>query len=266
MHKPLMPLAVFACALVACAALPLRTGPQGAPATDAAGPITVAGAADLQFAFTEIAGLFEAQTGHQVTLVFGSTGHLAQQIENGAPYDLFAAANIKFVDDLAQKGLIVPESVALYARGRIALVVNRQSGVRAATLQDLTADQVTRIAIANPDHAPYGVAARQALESAGLWETLRPRLVLGENVRQALQFVQTGDVPAGIVALSIANVPEVTYAPIDDALHRPLDQALGVVSGSKHPTIAMAFARFVNGEQGRPIMRKYGFLLPDEIR
>lgn len=266
MHKSIVPLAIFACALVACAALPLRASPQGAPATSATGAITVAGAADLQFAFTEIAELFEKQTGHKVTLVFGSTGQLAQQIENGAPYDLFAAANIKFVDDLAQKGLIVTESVALYARGRIVLVVNKQSGVKATRLQDLTAAEVTRIAIPNPDHAPYGMAARQVLESAGLWETLKPRLVLGENVRQTLQFVQTGDVPAGIVALSVANVPEVTYTLIDDALHRPLDQALGVVSASKNPAIAMDFARFINGERGRPIMRKYGFLLPDEIR
>lgn len=251
----------LACALVACAAPPPRT------ATPRAGgdALTVAAAADLQFAFTEIAELFEAQTGHKVTLVFGSTGQLAQQIENGAPYDLFAAANIQFVDDLARKGLIVPESVALYARGRIVLAVNKQSGVQATKLKDLTSDAITRIAIANPDHAPYGLAAKQALESAGVWDAVRPKLVLGENVRQTLQFVQTGDVPVGIVALSVANVPEVSYTLIDDDLHKPLDQALGVVSASKQQAIARDFAKFINGEQGRPIMRKYGFVLPGEI-
>lgn len=250
---------LLATALSGCA-LPARAS---SPAPRAA--LTVAAAADLQFAFTEIAELFEAQTGHKVTLVFGSTGQLAQQIENGAPYDLFAAANIQFVDDLARKGLIVPESVALYARGRIVLAVNTQSGVRATKLEDLTSDAIARIAIANPDHAPYGLAAKQALESVGVWDAVRPKLVLGENVRQTLQFVQTGDVPVGIVALSVADVPEVTYTLIDDELHKPLDQALGVVSASKHPASALDFARFINGELGRPIMRKYGFVLPGEI-
>ncbi|BCX02384.1 MAG: molybdate ABC transporter substrate-binding protein [Candidatus Roseilinea sp.] len=253
------------------AALLLATALSGcAPPARASSPapravLTAAAAADLQFALTEIAERFEAQTGHKVTLAFGSTGQLAQQIEHGAPYDLFAAANIQFVDDLAQKGLIIPESVALYARGRIVLAVNHQSGVRAAKLEDLTSAQVTRIAIANPDHAPYGLAAQQALESAGVWDAVRPKLVLAENVRQALQFVQTGDAPVGIVALSVANVPEVTYTLIDAALHRPLDQALGVVSTSKQRAIALDFARFINGEHGRPIMRKYGFVLPGEI-
>ncbi len=227
--------------------------------------ITVAAAADLQFAFTEIAEHFEAQTGHKVILVFGSTGQLARQIEHGAPYDLFAAANIGFIDDLAQKGLIVPESVALYARGRIALVVNKRAGVQVANLKDLTSANIKRVAIANPDHAPYGLAAKQALQRAGIWDTVEPKLVLGENVRQALQFVQAGDVPAGIVALSVVNVPEVAYTLIDSDLHEPLDQALGVISASRNQATAIDFARFVNGAQGRPIMRKYGFLLPDEI-
>ncbi len=261
MLRPIVLPIALACVLVACAA-PRSAADAAKPAS---GAITVAGAADLQFAFTDIARLFEGQTGHKVTLVFGSTGQLAQQIENGAPYDLFAAANIKFVEDLAQKGLIVPQSVALYARGRIVLVVNKQSGIAATKLEDLTSAEITRIAIANPDHAPYGLAAQQALGSVGLWETLKPRLVLGENVRQTLQFVQTGDVPAGIVALSVADVPEVTYTLIDGGLHQPLDQALGVVSTSKHQDIAIDFARFINGEQGRPIMRRYGFRLPDEI-
>lgn len=259
---------VFAGALVAGALVACAAPPATAPAASAnrGDRIIVAAAADLQFAFTDIARLFEQRTGHKVTLVFGSTGQLAQQIENGAPYDLFAAANIAFIDELARKGWIVPESVALYARGRIALVVNRRSGLEAATLRDLTAAEVTHIAIANPDHAPYGMAAMQALQRVGLWETLKPRLVLGESVRQTLQFVQTGDAPVGIVALSVADVPEVTYTLIDDALHQPLDQALGVVSTSKKHALALDFAAFINGAQGRPIMRKYGFLLPDEIR
>lgn len=226
--------------------------------------LTVAAAADLQFAFTEIGALFEQETGHQVTFVFGSTGQLAQQIENGGPFDLFAAANQSFIDDLAEKNLVLPETIALYARGRIVLAVNRVSGVSAVTLDDLLSETITHVAIANPEHAPYGLAAKEALQSAGIWEQLQGKLVFGENVRQTLQFVQTGDAQVGIVALSVANVPEITWTLLDDALHNPLDQALGVVASSPHRNLALEFAQFINGPTGRPIMQKYGFVLPEE--
>lgn len=226
--------------------------------------LTVAAAADLQFAFTEIGELYEKETGNKVVFSFGSTGQLAQQIENGAPFDLFAAANISFVDDLAKKNLVVPDTVALYARGRIVLAVNRDSGVSAVTLEDLLSDKITHIAIANPEHAPYGVAAKEALTSAGVWDKIEDKIVYGENVRQTLQFVQTGDAQVGIVALSVANVPEITWTLIDDTLHNPLDQALAVVVSSSHQEEAKEFAAFINGEKGRPIMQKYGFVLPGE--
>jgi molybdate transport system substrate-binding protein len=226
--------------------------------------LTVAAAADLQFAFTEIAELFEQETGRPVTLVFGSTGQLAQQIENGAPYDLFAAANIDFVEELAGKGLALPDTVALYARGRIVLAVNRESGIAATTMDDLLAPAIQHVAIANPEHAPYGMAAKQALQAAQVWDAINPKLVLGENVRQVLQYVQTGNAEVGIVALSVANVPEVTWTLLDESLHQPLDQALAVVTDSPHAQAARDFAAFINGETGRPIMRKYGFVLPGE--
>lgn len=233
-------------------------------ASRAPGGLTVAAAADLQFAFTEIGALYEQETGTKVTLVFGSTGQLAQQIENGAPFDLFAAANIAFVNDLVEKDLLLPDSVALYARGRIVLAVNRASGIKIVSLADLLSDRITNVAIANPEHAPYGVAAREALQSAGIWEQVRPKIVYSENVRQALQYIQTGDAQAGIVALSVANVPEITWTLIDDSLHNPLDQALAVVASSTHPDLAGQFAAFINGSSGRPIMQRYGFILPGE--
>lgn len=226
--------------------------------------LIVAAAADLQFAFAEIGELYEQETGNKVIFSFGSTGQLAQQIENGAPFDLFAAANISFVDDLAKKNFVVPDTVALYARGRIVLAVNHDSGVSAVELEDLLSDAITHIAIANPEHAPYGIAAKEALISAGLWEKIEDKIVYGENVRQTLQFVQTGDAQAGIVALSVANVPEVTWTLIDDSLHNPLDQALAVVASSSHQEEAREFAAFINGEKGRPVMQKYGFVLPGE--
>lgn len=228
--------------------------------------ITVAAAADLQFAFTEIAHLYEEKTGKKVTLVFGSTGQLVQQIENGAPFDIIAAANIAYIDRLNESGLIIPESKALYARGRLVLAVNRASGVKATSLQDILSSQIHHVAIANPEHAPYGTAAMQALQALGLWESVQPKLAYAENVRQALRFVQTGDAEVGIVSLSVANVPEITWTLIDDALHKPLDQALAVLVHCQNPQLANDFITFINGEHGRPIMRKYGFLLPDEIQ
>jgi molybdate transport system substrate-binding protein len=272
----LLPCLLVLFSLAACSGFgnrPERDNPSPGGPTEADDPplpapsqaeITVAAAADLQFAFSDIAALFEEQTGHSVTLVFGSTGQLAQQIENGAPYDLFAAANIEFVQQLLEKDLVLEDSVSLYARGRIVLAANRQSGVTLAGLEDLLDPQIRHVAIANPEHAPYGVAARQALESAGLWEALQPKIVYGENVRQALQYVQTGDVQAGIVALSVADVPEITWTLLDDSLHQPLDQALAVVTSSPRPEVASEFASFINGEQGRPVMRLYGFILPGE--
>jgi molybdate transport system substrate-binding protein len=245
----------------ACAAPPSPPAPDSSPA---AVHLTVAAAADLQFAFTELGTLFERQTGHKVTFVFGSTGQLAQQIANGAPYDLFAAANVSFVDDLAEKSLVLPDTVALYARGRIVLAVNRNAGATAVHLEDLLSRDITHVAIANPDHAPYGVAAREALQAAGVWEQIQDRLVLGENVRQTLQYIQTGDAKAGIVALSIANVPEITWTLVDESLHTPLDQALAVVASSQHAAAAGEFAAFINSQTGRPLMKKYGFLLPGE--
>jgi len=238
------------------------------PTLTSSGPtqeLTVAAAADLQFAFTDIAKLYEQKTGTKVTLVFGSTGLLAQQIENGAPYDMIAAADKSYVDQLVTKGLAVQSSAALYARGRIVLAVNRQSGVQATMLNDLLSDKIKHVAIANPQHAPYGLAAKQALQELGLWDQLQAKLVYGENVTQTLQFVQTGNAEVGIISLSVANVPEITWTMIDGSLYSPLDQELAVLTASKHPEVAADFIAFINGENGRPIMRKYGFLLPDEI-
>jgi molybdate transport system substrate-binding protein len=233
-------------------------------ATDPTTEITVAAAADLQFAFSEIAALFEEETSVRVNLVFGSTGLLTQQIENGAPYDLIAAANIAYIEQLAAQGLVFSHSIQQYAQGRIVLAVNRAADIHVASLTDLLTPEIGHIAIANPEHAPYGVAAMQALKAAGIWEQLQPKLVYGENVRQALQYIQSGDAEAGIIALSVANTPEIVWTLIDGSLHAPLDQALAVVASSDQPELAARFAAYINGEKGRLIMRRYGFILPGE--
>jgi len=253
--------------LAGCAGASIETALFSPPTSSTSPPteITVAAAADLQFAFAEIAALFEEETSYQVVLVFGSTGQLVQQIENGAPFDLIAAANMAYIDRLVDQKLVLPESVALYAQGRIVLAVNRASGVEATSLQDLRASNIRHVAIANPEHAPYGLAAKQALQSVGVWDQIQEKLVLAENVRQALQYIQTGDAEAGIISLSVANVPEVSWTLIDGSLYDPLNQALAVLAASQHPELAAQFSAYINGERGRPVMRRYGFILPGEV-
>jgi molybdate transport system substrate-binding protein len=227
--------------------------------------LTVFAAADLAFALKEIVPKFEAATGTKVVLALGSTGQFAQQIENGAPADVFFAANQTFVDDLVAKGLAIRETRALYAQGRIVLATARAFGPRLADLRALTDARVRRVAIANPQHAPYGLAAQQALRAAGLWDVVQPKLVYGENIRQTLQLIQTGSVDAGIVALSVASVPEVDWVPVAPSLHAPLNQAVAVMRRSARPEAGVALIQFVNGPEGRPIMKRYGFLLPGEF-
>jgi len=226
--------------------------------------VIVAAAADLVFAFREIAPLFEQQHQAKVTLTFGSTGQLTQQIQHGAPVDVFFAANVAFVEDLRAKGMVLADSVEPYAQGRIVLATHRSRQVL-ASVKDLTREDVRRIAIANPAHAPYGMAAREALVSAGVWDHIRPKLVYGENIRQALQFLETQNVDAAIISLSLADAPDIHFTLIDPSLHRPIVQAAAVTARSRQPDLARAFIRFVNGPQGRPIMKRFGFLLPGEF-
>ena len=226
--------------------------------------LTVSAAADLTPAFEELGQLFEAQTGVRIDFNFGSTGQLTDQIKAGAPVDVFAAANIAYIDELEELGLIVPDTKALYGKGRIVLWTLADSPLTIDDLQDLTSSDVQRIAIANPDHAPYGVAAREALESAGLWDTLQDKLILGENVADTLNYAATGNVDVAIVALSLAIQGDGTWTLIPEELHAPLDQALAVIAGTEHEAEARLFAAFVNNETGRDVMRSYGFVLPGE--
>lgn len=230
------------------------------PAADA--PIKVAAASDLAFAFEEMGKAFEKETGRKVTFTFGSTGQLAKQIAEGAPYDVFAAANISFVDEVVKEGACHEDTKALYARGRIVLWSQKDAP---ATLQGLTDARFARIAIANPEHAPYGKAAKQALESAGIWEAVKPKIVYGENISQTMQFAKSGNVEAAITALSLAKATDGgSYHLVDDNLHRPLDQALVVCKRGVDEKAARQFATFVNSPAGREIMTRHGFVLPGE--
>lgn len=228
--------------------------------TTANDELTVAAASDLTPAFEEIGRAFEAANKTKVIFTFGSTGMLTRQIENGAPVDLFAAANVSYVDELDKKGLIISDSKAVYARGRITLWTPDTSDIRLQGIADLARPEVMRIAIANPDHAPYGLAAKQALESAGIWDRVRPKLVFGDNIRQTFQYAETGNVDVAIVSLSLSIESRGRWTIIPEELHQPIDQGLGIVKTTRNEKAARAFAAFLNGPQGQAIMKKYGFI------
>lgn len=226
-------------------------------------PLKVAAASDLSVAFKEIAEAFEKKTGRKVTLSFGSTGQFSKQIKEGAPFDVFAAANVSYIDDLIAAKAAVGDSKQLYGRGRIAIYTGEGSPP-IATLAELADDKVKKIAIANPEHAPYGKAAQQALIKAGLYDKVKPKLVFGENVSQAQQFADSGNAEASIVALSLALSAKGKHTLVDDTLHEPIDQAIAVCEISKQKAAAGELIAFVNSEEGRTIMKRNGFLLPGE--
>lgn len=252
--------------LVLAAASCKKESPSDSTGAAATGPIKVAAAADLAFAFKEVGAAFTAKTGTEVKFTFGSTGQLAKQISEGAPYDVFAAANVSFVDDVVKAEACDGSTKAMYARGRIVVWTKKSGGVTAPlALKDLEDARFVKIAIANPEHAPYGRAAKQALETAGIWDRVQPKIVYGENVQQTLQFAQTGNTEASIAALSLAMVTEDgAYFLIDEAMHKPIDQALVVCKRGANATVARQFTEFVSAPEGRAIMKRFGFLLPGE--
>jgi molybdate transport system substrate-binding protein len=256
------PSAVLVFAVLLLALTDCKRDPKPAVAD---GPVVVAAAADLMLAFEELGRSFEKQTGSQVTFTFGSTGLLAKQLKEGGPFDVFAAANVSFVDQVVATGACDGTTKAAYARGRIAVVTRKGAAVPPKSIAELTEPRFAHVAIANPEHAPYGQAAREALQSAGAWSAVEPRLILGENVRQTLQYVATGNVEVAIVALSlVVNDHDNPWFLVDEALHKPIDQALAVCNHGRNRQGGAAFARFINSEPGRAVMRRYGFLLPGE--
>lgn len=230
----------------------------------------VAAAADLQFALAEVAERFTDETGREVKLTFGSSGDFSRQIQQGAPYQVFLSADEQFASDLAKKGFAVDDG-ELYAIGRIVIIAPHGSPLKAdGSLADLKAGladgRVQKFAIANPEHAPYGRRAEEALRHAGLWEAIKDNLVLGENVSQAAQFATSGAAQGGIIAYSLALSPDVaklgSYALIPDDWHEPLRQRMVLLKGAGET--AMSFYAFIQGQSARAIMRRYGFLLPGE--
>jgi molybdate transport system substrate-binding protein len=242
--------------------------PAGPGAQQSRQPVSVAAASDLKFALDEILALFERDSGIGVRAVYGSSGQFVRQIEQGAPFDLFLSADEEFVFRLAERGLTRDRGV-LYAIGRIVLFVPAGSTLDPAAdlsgLRRALADgSLTRFAIANPEHAPYGRAAQEALRHAGLWAQLQGKLVLGENVSQAAQFAASGNASGGIIAYSLALAPTIRdqgqFALLDASWHRPLRQRMVLLREASGD--AAQFHAFLQQPAARQILARYGFVIP----
>lgn len=234
----------------------------------AAQQITVAAAADLNYAMKDLAADFEKETGQKVELSFGSSGNFFSQIQSGAPYDLFFSADAGYPEKLASAGKLDKDSLTTYAIGHLVLWVRNSSGLDPqAKKMDLLLDPaVAHIAVANPEHAPYGRAAMAAIEHFGLKDKIAARLVFGENISQTAQFVQSGNAQAGLIALSLAESPAMKDAgqywelPADS--YPEMKQVVGVVTASKQKPAAEAFVKFVQSPKGTAVLERYGFRVP----
>ncbi len=233
--------------------------------------VTVAAASDLTYAMNEIAADFEKASGCAVRVSTGSSGNFLSQIENGAPFDLFFSADIQYPKKLEVEGLAAPGSTYLYAVGKIVLWVRNDSRLDIrkgfAVLRD---PSVRKVAIANPQHAPYGRAAEEALHNAGVYAAVKDRLVLGENISQAAQFVESGNADAGILALSLVVSPVLRekghYWSVPDNLYAPIQQGAVVIRGSHNLPGAEAFLAYIKTPATAALLGRYGFTLPGKVK
>jgi molybdate transport system substrate-binding protein len=253
-----------ALALIALAALvalfPLDAG---------AAELKIAAASDLTFAFNDVAARFEKQTGARVELSYGSSGNFFAQIENGAPFDLFFSADVGYPQKLEAAGLTVPRTIYEYASGKLVIWVPNDSKLDLSRgVAALLDPGITKIAIANPQHAPYGVAAVAAMRHEGVYDKIKGKLVLGENIAQAAQFVQSGNADVGILALSIAVAPAMKdngrYVEVPAADYPPVIQAGVVLKSSHNRELANEFLKFMKEPATVALMEKYGFSVPKD--
>jgi molybdate transport system substrate-binding protein len=245
--------------VVLAAFLPLGACSSSKQESKAGGPVTirVAAASDLAKAFADVGAAFEKKTGNKLSFDFGSSGLLAKQIEQGAPFQLYAAASKAFAEQVVKAGKCDAATLALYSRGRV--VLWSKNGAP-AKLEDLADPKYTRIGIANPDHAPYGKAAQQAMEKAGIYAKVKDRLVLAENVQAAMTYAKEGSVDVSFVALSLVIANDAKgYLAVEPDLHEPLEQTLVVCGKGPETEAAKQLAAFITGDEGRAIMEHFGF-------
>jgi molybdate transport system substrate-binding protein len=238
---------IIICALTACGGSSAAKGPI---------ELSVAAASSLAPVFQELGPEFTAETGIPLVFSFASTGHLAQQIRNGAPFDLFAAADEQHVDMLIGTGDLISATRTHFANGVLVLVAAPESDIN--TLREALNLPTGRPVIANPEHAPYGLAARQVLERSGYWDELQNDIAYAETVRQATQVVETGNAQYGLVALSTALSSDLKVIPIDAGLYAPIAHVAAVLSNSGDPSEAVMFLEFLTSEAGGEVLRTHG--------
>jgi molybdate transport system substrate-binding protein len=224
--------------------------------------VTVGAAANLNEVFQAIGPQFEAATGVHPVFSFASTAQLALQIENGAPYDVYAAADVEHVDQLDKKALLLPGSRAVYATGILALWIPPGSAAKIDRIEDLLQPSVKVIALAKPELAPYGLAARQTLQRAGIWDRVQPKIVYADNINMAKQYGASGNADAVFTAYSLVLKNGGKVIQVDEKLHDPIDQALGIVAASKHQKEARQFVDFLLKGKGREMLGNSGYRLP----
>jgi len=237
-------------------------GKPRAPASTTNVKLAVAAAANLMDVFGEIGHAFQVKTGTEVIFSYGSTAQLATQIDNGAPFDVFAAADTAHVDSLVATGKITRDSRAIYALGQLALWIPQTQTSAVHELKDLAGKDIRFVAIAEPDLAPYGQATVEVLKGAGLWDAVRPKLVYGTSISMARQFAASGSANAAFTAYSLVLHEEGTVLKINRQLYLPIEQAMGIVAASAHPKQAEQFWSFLLSAEGRTILANNGYLLP----
>ena len=252
---------VFAVVAAACIFL-AGCRQQPADSQQGAQEITIAAAANLTEAFAEVAKQFTAKTGVRVIYSFGSTADLTKQIENGGPFDVFASADVEHIDELNQKGLIVPDSRAVYARGRLVLWTPPQSQVKVNRLEDVTSADVKTVAIAKPDLAPYGRATVETLKALNIWPQVEPKVVYGTNVSNTKQYATSGNADVAFIPLALVKNGEGQSIEVDERLHQPIDQAMAIVKASGKQDQARRFLNFVLGDDGQAILQQFGYSHP----
>src|SRR5262249_50608774 len=224
--------------------------------------LTIAAAANLTGVFDQISSAFTKNTGSRVTLSYGSTAQLSQQIAHGAPFDLFAAADAEHIDALIRDGKILPASRAIYARGRLALWVPPTSRAKVEKVEDLAGPTVRVVAIAQPEAAPYGAAAVEALQKLGIWAQVQPKVVYAGNINMAKQFASTGNGDAAFTAYSLVLREQGRVILVEQSLYRPLNQALGIVAGSSRQDEALASSQFLIAGGGGRMLEHSGYAPP----
>jgi molybdate transport system substrate-binding protein len=232
------------------------------PTPRAASTLNVAAAANLTGVFEEVGAAFRKQTGTEVVLSYGSTAQLTQQIDNGAPFDVFAAADTEHIDQLIKNGRLLADSRATYARGQLALWIPKGDKSAIREMKDLTRPEIRFVSVAQPALAPYGKAAVEAMQAAGIWDALQPKIVYANDIRMARQYAITGNADAAFTAYSLVLKERGSVVRIDPKLHTPIDQALGIVTSSRKPQPARQFTAFLRGSEGRHILSQSGYLIP----